>query len=43
MNNDADAVGPAVGLVNTWDLLADPPDLVRNVPQIARGLRLRTG
>jgi hypothetical protein len=40
MNNDADAVGPAVGLVNTWDLLADPPDLV---PQIARGLRLRTG
>jgi predicted RNA-binding Zn ribbon-like protein len=39
-NNDADAVGLAVGLVNTWDLLADPPDLIRDVPQIARWLRL---
>jgi len=39
-NNDADAVGLAVGLVNTWDLLADPPDLIRHVPQIARWLRL---
>jgi predicted RNA-binding Zn ribbon-like protein len=37
---DADAVGLAVGLVNTWDLLADPPDLIRDVPQIARWLRL---
>jgi hypothetical protein len=39
-NSDADAVGLAVGLVNTWDLLADPPDLVRDVRQIARWLRL---
>ena len=39
-NRDADAVGLAVGLVNTWDLLADPPDLIRDVPQIARWLRL---
>lgn len=37
---DADAVGLAVGLVNTWDLLADPPDLIRDVPQIVRWLRL---
>jgi predicted RNA-binding Zn ribbon-like protein len=39
-DNDADAVGLAVGLVNTWDLLADPPDLIRDVPQIARWVRL---
>jgi predicted RNA-binding Zn ribbon-like protein len=39
-NGDTDAVGLAVGLVNTWDLLADPPDLIRDVPQIARWLRL---
>jgi predicted RNA-binding Zn ribbon-like protein len=39
-NGDTDAVGLAVGLVNTWDLLANPPDLIRDVPQIARWLRL---
>lgn len=37
---DTDAVGLAVGLVNTWDLLADPPDVIRDVPQIARWMRL---
>jgi predicted RNA-binding Zn ribbon-like protein len=39
-NDDTDSVGLAVGLVNTWDLLADPPDIIRDVPQIARWLRL---
>jgi predicted RNA-binding Zn ribbon-like protein len=39
-NGDTDAVGLAVGLVNTWDVLADPPDVIRDVPQIARWLRL---
>jgi predicted RNA-binding Zn ribbon-like protein len=39
-NGDTDAVGLAVGLVNTWDVLADPPEVIRDVPQIARWLRL---
>jgi predicted RNA-binding Zn ribbon-like protein len=37
--SDTDAVGLAVGLVNTWDVLADPVDLIRDVPQIARWMR----
>jgi hypothetical protein len=43
MNNDADAVAAAVGLVNIWDLLADPPDLVPERAADRPGLRLQTG
>ena len=37
---ETDALGLAVGLVNTWDELEDPPEIIRDVPQIARWLRL---
>ena len=37
---ETDALGLAVGLVNTWDELENPPEIIRDVPQIARWLRL---
>ena len=37
---ETDALGLAVGLVNAWDELEDPPEIIRDVPQIARWLRL---
>jgi predicted RNA-binding Zn ribbon-like protein len=37
---ETDALGLAVGLVNTWDELEDPHEIIRDVPQIARWLRL---
>jgi predicted RNA-binding Zn ribbon-like protein len=37
---ETDALGLAVGLVNTWDELEDPPEIIRDVPQIGRWLRL---
>jgi predicted RNA-binding Zn ribbon-like protein len=37
---ETDALGLAVGLVNTWDELEDPPEIIRDVPQVSRWLRL---